>query len=752
MKIMVVTPYFSPNIGGLENYALNIAKGLRDQGKHDVFIVTSNHNSKKYIDEKIEGLRVIRLPRLFKLSNTPINPFWYFKLRKIIKEEQPDVINAHSPVPLLADMAFFAREKIPFVFTYHAGSLKKGKFFIDLPIRIYENTVLKHILITSDEVISVYPKFIEKLIGNSKPIHQIQPGVDSSLFNINPKIIRDNMTVLYVGRIDRSSHWKGIEVLIRAIAQVKNSYPDINLQLVGDGDAVDDYRKLVNKLSLTNNVTFMGALRGDNLANAYQSATMLVLPSTTDAESFGMVLIEAMACGLPVIGSKIGGIPNVIKDHETGLLVKPNSIINLAISICSLLEFPETTKKYANKALVYISKDCNWQNKVKLTDLVFAEAIKPRVSITSNNVVHISAYYPPHLGGMESVIENLASWQHKHGINVEIVTSKIGYINHNDTYNGPLVKRLSAIEISNLPIIWNLLPALLMTPKKSIFHVHVAQAFLPEIAYIASIMKRVPIIAHFHLDVVPSSKFGFIFDLYKRIIFPIMLRIVDMVIVPTEDYKDLAINKYSVASSRIRVVPNGTYHIISKCAKSGIKLEHKLRLLCVCRLSPQKDIPLLLITIRSYIDVYGANVILTVVGNGSEETSIKKLIVSLGLENNVILKGSLYGNDLQKEYSDADIFILTSHSESFGLVFIEAMTKGLPIVSVNIPAIRNVVINNKNGLLSLSNPKNLAEALHRLVIDKTLYESISKNNIQKVDDYTWDKVAAKFNEVYREVL
>lgn len=383
---MFLTPYFYPKIGGLENYALNIAKGLRDQGKHEVFIVTSNHISKKYVEEKVEGLRVIRLPRLFKLSNTPINPFWYSKLRKIIKEEKPDVINAHSPVPLLADMAFFARGKIPFVFTYHAGSLKKGKFLIDIPIRVYENTVLKHILNSSDEVITVYPEFIEKLIGNSRSIHQIQPGVDDSLFKINSKIIRDNMTVLYVGRIERSSHWKGIEVLIKAIAQVRMSYPEINLHLVGDGNAVEGYKKLVNKLGLTDNVTFMGAMRGDNLANAYQTATMLVLPSTTAAESFGMVLIEAMACSLPVIGSDIGGIPNVINNHETGILVKPNSIESLVRAINSTLRFPKTAKEYAINAAAIVNNEFHWQHKIDKTNKLLINVTASKMQSTNNKV------------------------------------------------------------------------------------------------------------------------------------------------------------------------------------------------------------------------------------------------------------------------------------------------------------------------------------------------------------------------------
>src|SRR3712207_4234978 len=105
MKLMIIAPYFYPKIGGLENYAYNIALGLKKKFKWNIVVVTSNHVEKKYKEEKINGLKIYRLPYLFKLSNTPINPFWYFQIREIIKKENPDVINAHTPVPFISDIA-----------------------------------------------------------------------------------------------------------------------------------------------------------------------------------------------------------------------------------------------------------------------------------------------------------------------------------------------------------------------------------------------------------------------------------------------------------------------------------------------------------------------------------------------------------------------------------------------------------------------------------------------------------------------
>src|SRR5438876_7941039 len=102
MKLLVVTPYFYPKIGGLENYAYNFCIGIKNKYKWDIVIVTSNHIEKKDKVEKINGLKIYRLSTLFKISNTPVNPFWFWNIKNIIQKEKPNVINVHTPVPFIA--------------------------------------------------------------------------------------------------------------------------------------------------------------------------------------------------------------------------------------------------------------------------------------------------------------------------------------------------------------------------------------------------------------------------------------------------------------------------------------------------------------------------------------------------------------------------------------------------------------------------------------------------------------------------
>jgi rhamnosyl/mannosyltransferase len=148
-------------------------------------------------------------------------------------------------------------------------------------------------------------------------------------------------TVLYVGRIERASAEKGIRHLLEAFALVHAELPEAQLVLVGGGDAIEEHRRSAAALGILDAVAFRGTLSLAALVKAYQAASVVVLPSTTDSESFGMVLIEAMACAKPVIGSDVGGIPFVIDNGRDGYLVPPADASALAGACLEILRRPD---------------------------------------------------------------------------------------------------------------------------------------------------------------------------------------------------------------------------------------------------------------------------------------------------------------------------------------------------------------------------------------------------------------------------
>ena len=199
MKILFVTPHFPPSLGGVENYVFNVALGLKQIPNTEVVVVTSNAHGTKEICKDYFGLKVYYLPVMLRVSNTPINPLWYFSLQRIIREEKPDIINSQQPVMFIGDLAAFVAGKIPFVLTYHAGTMKKNKFPIDILIYLYEKFVLPHTAQKATKIICasniVKNTILKKYASKCTVIH---PGVDPSLYKPNPDVRREENLVLFI--------------------------------------------------------------------------------------------------------------------------------------------------------------------------------------------------------------------------------------------------------------------------------------------------------------------------------------------------------------------------------------------------------------------------------------------------------------------------------------------------------------------------------------------------------------------------
>ncbi|MCK5450024.1 glycosyltransferase family 4 protein [Candidatus Pacearchaeota archaeon] len=400
MKLLIVTPYFPPHIGGMENYAYNIAKGLRKQFGYEIVVVTSNHEKKEYKEEILEGMKIYRLPIQFKVSNTPISFRWGKDIERIIRKEKPDVINAHSPVPFIADVSCrvvgemgngkigsrilritrigegkLRKKKIPFILTYHCGSMIKEKGLIkNLIIGFYEKIILKKTIDNSDKVICssdfVKNDFLKDYLGKTKTI---TPGVDINLFKPSLKQTKGN-NVLFVGSLNKSDEYKSLDILIKSLQKVKEEFKDVKLIIVGEGDNKNNYLNLAEKYGLKQNVIFLGELYGKDLVREYQNTNVLVLPSVK--ESFGMVLIEAMACKKVVIGSRVEGIPHVIDDRKNGLLVPPKNSDVLANAIIKLLKNSKLAKEMGENGYKKVRENFTWDVKVKDTEKVIKGFLK----------------------------------------------------------------------------------------------------------------------------------------------------------------------------------------------------------------------------------------------------------------------------------------------------------------------------------------------------------------------------------------
>lgn len=337
--VAVVAPYYPPKVGGVENYAARVARAVADAPGLRPVVITTRLSGRRTSVSVEDGVQVIRLGAWLRLSNTPLSPLWPLQLRYWLRRTGAQVVNAHAPVPGLADLAVAVSGNRPAVLTYHAGSMHKGEpgsGLADRLIGAYERRVLPWVFRRARVLVAVSP--VSLAAAHSHAV-EITPGVDIERFTPGEPASGRPRTILYAGRMDRSSAWKGVDVLLRAFAELtgRGDAADARLLLVGGGDAVPDHLRLAAELGIADRVEAAGELTGEALAGVMRTAAVVVLPSRTEAESFGMVLVEAMACGTPVVGSAVGGIPHVVADGETGLLVPPGDPGALAAACRELL-------------------------------------------------------------------------------------------------------------------------------------------------------------------------------------------------------------------------------------------------------------------------------------------------------------------------------------------------------------------------------------------------------------------------------
>ncbi len=363
-----------------------------------------------------------------------------------------------------------------------------------------------------------------------------------------------------------------------------------------------------------------------------------------------------------------------------------------------------------------------------------------------NRLVHITPYYPPHVGGMENVARSLVLALGEQGTAVTVLASTIG-AKRAPRLERPspnvTVRRLRSLEFAHTPFMFSLPFWLLNMPRKSLFHVHIAQAFIPEIALLIGRLRGIPVVGHFHLDVQPSGKMGGFFRLYKKVFLRFTLRRLDRIIVFSKAQQQLLEASYGVAPGNIDVIPNAIdrpFFLDSAYQPS----KKPLQLLYVGRLSKQKRVDRLLAAMTEVT----VPVTLRIVGGGELEPELREQAKALGLQN-VTFEGVKKDAGLRAAYRAADALVITSDLEGCPLVVLEAMAMKLPVIGTDVMGIRELV--QHVGILA-SEPfeRNLAAAMNQLGNDKSLLLKLSAQSAAHAQNYTWTNLLRRLSKSYRE--
>ncbi len=342
MRVLELTQRFPPAIGGVEQHVSHLAEALSRAGV-EVEVLTTDLSR----DTPFARFDSIPPPGAFPVTRLRA---WKFleaphglgilapSMLSATAASNADVIHAHGygRFPTFAGNLGSALDGAALVVTTHsdAGRPTWAK-------RLFDSIVPGLTLSQARRVIAVSQHeagHLSRLGVPREKIRVVPNGVDISEFEglADARSPSDCITGLFVGRIDPDQ--KGLLTLVHAIALLPRNLP-IRIRLVGeDWGGITLLRSAAERGAVTDRLTFVGRLDRAALIKEYAAADFLVLPSRF--EPFGIVLLEAMASGLPVVASRVGGIPEVVVDGETGILVEPGNASEIASAILRLAESP----------------------------------------------------------------------------------------------------------------------------------------------------------------------------------------------------------------------------------------------------------------------------------------------------------------------------------------------------------------------------------------------------------------------------
>lgn len=337
--------HYHPVIGGLETWTKNIAERL--SGKAEIFVVTGKVSGQP--DEEIKnGVKIFRtsLSRLKNLSHSSLFyiltalPFIFSKSLSLIRKEEIDILHCQGFLSALLGYLLFKFTRTPYIVTVQSLQSKSW-----LKRIVYGKAA--HCIAAS----SAIKKYFEQI--SCKNIAVIPNGIDLSGFKGPKRKPHDGFVAMTVARLEKV---KGIKYLIEAISRL--SLPKrLSLVLIGNGSQRKRLGDLVKRSGVK--AKFLGEIPNGKIPEQLAQADCFVLPSLK--EGFGIAILEAMAAKIPVIGTKVGGIPDIIEDGKTGLLVEPANSQEIAEAIQKIYQSPSLRERLVKNAAAEL-KYYDWQN------------------------------------------------------------------------------------------------------------------------------------------------------------------------------------------------------------------------------------------------------------------------------------------------------------------------------------------------------------------------------------------------------
>jgi glycosyltransferase involved in cell wall biosynthesis len=357
-----VGKFYPPHMGGMETHLQTLSNELSRSIGINVIVASETCSLRR---DTVDGIAVTRLANIATIKSMPICP----QLAAVLRRTRSDIVHLHLPNPAALIAYLLSGRRGPLVLTWHSDIIKQR--LLMRVLRPLHGWFVRH----ATACIATSPDYIKSssILSNNQPQCRVipygirlerfaepPPGADELRRRYGPRII------LAVGRL---IYYKGFEYLMRAMAHIKGK-----LILIGDGPLRPRLEREANEIGVRDRILFAGEIDNSKLAPYYHAADVFVLPSVERTEAFGIVQLEAMACGKPVVNTRLAtGVPFVSIDGLTGLTVAPRDSSSLARAITQLLDNADLRAQYGADAFRRVQSEFSAEQMAARTLALYRE-------------------------------------------------------------------------------------------------------------------------------------------------------------------------------------------------------------------------------------------------------------------------------------------------------------------------------------------------------------------------------------------
>lgn len=373
MRVLCFGRFFDEIPGGMQTHVDHLFRALRADVDY-VHLVPSRDS--RSFEGKLHGFPLIRTPSWNVDGSLALSPRLWARARELHRQKPFDLVHLHYPDPMSHIASWAITAHVPRVISWHADIVRQKL------MRTVYHPFLRSSLRDCKAIVVATPAHISSSPELSKPIyadkqHIIPYGFDLAHYESRLPLantLRQQYPGCLIFALGRHVHYKGFDVLIQAMAQLPF---DAQLLIGGEGPLSDEWKALAAQSSAANRIHFVGKISDADLPAYFQACDVFCLPAVNQAEAFGIVQVEAFACGKPVVSTKLNnGVDFVNQDGITGYTVTPSSVDELAQALAQLLANPELRQKLGQQALARAHQEFSLEALRSKTLAVYQQAVE----------------------------------------------------------------------------------------------------------------------------------------------------------------------------------------------------------------------------------------------------------------------------------------------------------------------------------------------------------------------------------------